>query len=74
MYKKLSVKEKLQKFIDVSNKKHLQKYNYSKSEYKGWDIPICIICPIHGEFYQNWEKNNIIKILNKEILNENEQQ
>ena len=28
------------------------KYDYSKVEYKGKDVKVCIICPEHGEFWQ----------------------
>ena len=28
------------------------KYDYSKVEYKGGDVKVCIICPEHGEFWQ----------------------
>ena len=41
--------EKLKtKFITI----HDNKYNYSKVEYIDMNTPICIICPIHGEFWQ----------------------
>jgi hypothetical protein len=41
-------------FIEESNKKHNNKYDYSKVEYKKDKIKVCIICPIkdHGEFWQ----------------------
>ena len=39
-------------FIERSLKKHANRYDYSKIEYRGADEPICIICPIHGEFWQ----------------------
>lgn len=32
---------------------HNNKYDYSKVEYKGWNQKVCIICPIHGEFWQD---------------------
>lgn len=31
---------------------HNNKYDYSKSEYKTSEEKVCIICPIHGEFWQ----------------------
>lgn len=31
---------------------HGDKYDYSKVDYKGYQIPVTIICPIHGEFQQ----------------------
>ena len=39
-------------FMKRSKEKHKDRYDYSKVEYKGSDIPVCIICPIHGEFWQ----------------------
>ena len=39
-------------FIERANKTHNFKYDYSKSEYTGNDSKTCIICPIHGEFWQ----------------------
>lgn len=46
--KKLNNKE----FIEKARKVHSDKYDYSKVEYKGNKIPVCIICPVHGEFWQ----------------------
>lgn len=47
-------KETLSKeeFIEKSKKVHGEKYDYSKVEYKGIQTKVCIICPIHGEFWQ----------------------
>jgi very-short-patch-repair endonuclease len=42
----------LDDFIKESNKVHGSKYNYSKAVYKGFETKVCIICPIHGEFWQ----------------------
>lgn len=39
-------------FIKRSNKKHSNKYDYSKSVYINSKSKIIIICPIHGEFSQ----------------------
>ena len=39
-------------FIEEANKKHNNKYDYSKVEYKDANTKVCIICPIHGEFWQ----------------------
>ena len=39
-------------FLKRSKEKHHDRYDYSKVEYKGADIPVCIICPVHGEFWQ----------------------
>ena len=41
-----------QDFIERARKIHGNFYDYSKVDYKGRDINICIICPIHGEFWQ----------------------
>lgn len=40
-------------FIEKSRKVHGDKYDYSKSVYKGPHTKICIICPEHGEFWQD---------------------
>ena len=40
------------KFIDKARKVHDNKYDYSKVEYVNARTKICIICPIHGEFWQ----------------------
>ena len=42
----------LNEVIDNFKKVHGDRYNYSKVEYKGTEIPVCIICPEHGEFWQ----------------------
>ena len=39
-------------FIEMGHKVHGGKYDYSKSEYYNTDTNVCIICPIHGEFWQ----------------------
>ena len=39
-------------FINLSNKRHHDKYDYSKVEYVNNKTPVCIICPEHGEFWQ----------------------
>jgi hypothetical protein len=41
-----------EKFIEISNKVHNGKYDYSKAEYNGVSTPVTIICPEHGEFTQ----------------------
>lgn len=48
MGKKLTTDE----FIEKAIKVHGNKYDYSKVEYKTWNEKVCIICPIHGEFWQ----------------------
>jgi hypothetical protein len=39
-------------FISRSKKIHGDKYDYSKVEYVNQTTKVCIICPIHGEFWQ----------------------
>ena len=41
-----------QAFIEKAKKIHGDKYDYSKVEYINSHTKICIICPIHGEFWQ----------------------
>ena len=48
MSKKLTIEQ----FIEKAKEVHENKYDYSKSVYKGYDIPLRIICPLHGEFMQ----------------------
>ena len=47
--KKLTTEE----FINRAKEKHGDKYDYSKVEYHNAKTKVCIICPIHGEFWQN---------------------
>lgn len=51
-------KKTLQDFIEEARIVHGDKYDYSKAVYKGTHEKICIICPKHGEFWQ--EPNNHI--------------
>ena len=46
------LKLSLREFIKKARKIHGDKYDYSKVEYKGNKIKVCIICPKHGEFWQ----------------------
>lgn len=39
-------------FIERAKKVHGDKYDYSKTKYVKMEEKICIICPIHGEFWQ----------------------
>lgn len=41
-----------QEFIQKAKKIHGDKYDYSKIEYKTNKIPVEIVCPIHGSFFQ----------------------
>ncbi|MBR6517552.1 MAG: zinc-ribbon domain-containing protein [Bacilli bacterium] len=44
-----------EEFIEKAILVHGDKYDYSKTEYKGSITKVCIICPKHGEF---WQKPN----------------
>ena len=46
------MKNKLYNFIEKARKVHGDKYDYSKVEYINNKTKVCIICPIHGEFWQ----------------------
>lgn len=49
----------LQEWINKFHKVHSNKYSYSKvTEVKNNRIPICIICPEHGEFWQNADNHS----------------
>ena len=39
-------------FIKRAKMVHGDKYDYSKVEYKNLETKVCIVCPIHGEFWQ----------------------
>jgi len=41
-----------EQFIEMAKRVHGNKYDYSKVDYKGDKIKVCIICPKHGEFWQ----------------------
>ena len=45
-------KTKNEIFIEKAKKVHGDKYDYSKVEYVNAYTKVCIICPIHGEFWQ----------------------
>ena len=40
-------------YIDKAKEVHGNKYDYSKTQYTGRNQNVCIICPEHGEFWQN---------------------
>ena len=44
-------------FIEKANKTHNHFYDYSQIVYQNIDTKICIICPIHGEFWQRPSKH-----------------
>ena len=41
-----------QEFVEKAHKVHGTKYDYSKVEYKNTATKVCIVCPIHGDFWQ----------------------
>lgn len=47
-----SSKVGLEKFIEISNKIHSNRYDYSKATYVGNKVKTEIICPEHGSFFQ----------------------
>jgi Zn finger protein HypA/HybF involved in hydrogenase expression len=66
--KKLTTDE----FIKRAQEVHGGKYDYSKSDYKGKDVKLTIICPTHGEFQQTpaahiRQKQNCPKCVNNNI-------
>lgn len=46
------IKHTTESFIEEARKIHGDKYDYSKSKYIDMRTKLCIICPIHGEFWQ----------------------
>lgn len=56
MAKKLTQEE----FIKRATKIHNGKYDYSKVEYVKSNKKVCIICPVHGEFWQT-PTNHLMK-------------
>lgn len=51
------VKKTRDEFVERAKKIHHDKYNYSKVEYLTCKEKVCIICPIHGEFWQTPDKH-----------------
>lgn len=45
-------KKTLSDFITAARKVHGDRYDYSKAVYRGTHTKLCIICPEHGEFWQ----------------------
>ena len=45
-------KKTKEEFIKEATEKHMGKYNYSKVEYVNSQTKVCIICPEHGDFWQ----------------------
>ena len=62
-------------WIDRAKKIHGDKYDYSKVEYVNSQTKVCIICPIHGEFWQtpnNHLNGNNCPNCNSNIKSKNE--
>ena len=53
----MNKKKTTEEFIEEAKKVHGDKYDYSKVDYKASIIPVCIICPKHGEFLQKPNKH-----------------
>jgi hypothetical protein len=53
-YNKMAVNQAYtaEDFVKKAKSVHGDKYDYSLTEYKTFDEPVTIICPIHGEFLQ----------------------
>ncbi len=43
----------IEKFVEEANKVHGGLYEYHKVEYVNGKTKVCIVCPIHGEFWQS---------------------
>ena len=41
-----------EEFIKRAKEKHGNIYDYSKTVYKKYNEKVCIVCPVHGEFWQ----------------------
>lgn len=48
----MSKRKTTEQFIEEARAIHGDKYDYSKVEYVNSRTKVCIICPIHGEFFQ----------------------
>ena len=53
----MAVKTTKEEFIRRAKLVHDDKYDYSKVDYKGTKVPVEIICPEHGSFWQKPEKH-----------------
>ena len=51
------MKKTTEQFIEEARKIHGDKYDYSKVIYTGAMNKVCIICPVHGEFWQTPNKH-----------------
>lgn len=45
-------KSNTEEFVEKAKSVHGDKYDYSKTSYQGSSKRVCVICPIHGEFWQ----------------------
>ena len=63
-----------EEFIEKSRKVHGDKYDYSKVKYINNSTKVCIICPIHGEFWQkpqnHMQGKGCLKCCGKSLTNE----
>lgn len=50
---KLKLENKLIRFVEKAKYVHNNKFDYSKINYINTNTNVIIICPIHGEFFQN---------------------
>lgn len=48
----MALNRQLKNLLQGQEKYMGDKYDYSKVEYVNCDTKVCIICPIHGEFWQ----------------------
>ena len=46
-----------EEFIEKARKIHGDRYDYSKVNYINSKTKVCIICPVHGEFWQRPDKH-----------------
>ena len=49
-------------FIKKAIEVHGDKYDYSKVEYINNSTKVCIICPIHGDFWQRPRNHLIVRV------------
>ena len=49
----MSKRKTTKEFVEQAKSLHVDKYDYSKVEYVNNSTKVCIICPIHGEFWQS---------------------
>lgn len=53
----MAYKQTREQFIQKANIVHKNKYDYSKVEYINNSTKVCVICPVHGEFWQSPNKH-----------------